>query len=93
VVKEHNWTDDPPRELVTRGKVRTVEDVQALPLASQDELDRVLPKPKPKPNHHGRGRRAQLRMDAAGVPCKCSETTACLAHHAISGRRRFIRPD
>jgi hypothetical protein len=73
-----------------RQRLRPVEDVQALPLADTQELDKVLP--KPKPNHHGRERRAQLRLDEAGAPCACSETTACLAHHGITGRRRFVRP-
>jgi hypothetical protein len=78
------------RELVKDGRIRPVEDVQALPLASQEELDRVLPKPKPR--HRARERRAHLRQDAAGVPCACDDQTPCLAHHDITGRRRFVRP-
>lgn len=68
---------------------RPVEDV---PLATPEELDRVLPRPKPRPNR-GRERRAQLRMDQAGAPCACDDKTPCLAHAAISGRRRHVRPE
>lgn len=78
------------RELVTPDGVRPVEDVQALPLATPEELDRVLPKPRP---NHGRERRAHLRQDAAGVPCACDDKTPCLAHAGITGRRRHLRPE
>jgi hypothetical protein len=84
--------DQLQRELIVQGRVRPVEDVQALPLADKQELDRVLPMPKPKPNHHGRERRAQLRKDQAGAPCACDDQTPCLAHYAIPGRRRHVRP-
>jgi hypothetical protein len=81
-------------ELVVGGRTRSVEDVQALPLASKEELDRVLPRPKKKIQNRGRERRAQLRQDEIGAPCACSpDGTPCLAHYSITGRRRFLRPD
>jgi hypothetical protein len=86
-MKGHRFVD----ELVTPDGDRPVVDVQALPLASPEELDRVL-KVKPATNHHGRERRAQLRQDAAGVPCACDDQTPCLAHAGITGRRRWLRP-
>jgi hypothetical protein len=76
-------------ELITQGRIRPVEDVQAPALGLPGKGKR----PAPGNNHHGRERRAQLRRDKAGAPCACSpDGTPCLAHYAISGRRRFIRP-
>jgi hypothetical protein len=37
---------------------------------------------------------AILAADRRGEPCSCSATdeTPCLAHHALTGRRRWLRP-
>ena len=68
-------------------------------LLNQDQKKAQRPEKAPAPalarrpvNHHGRERRAQLRRDLAGAPCACDDRTPCLAHQAISGRRRFLRP-
>jgi hypothetical protein len=60
------------------------------PAEAVQAIDQAAGKQK---NHHGRERRAQLRKDKTGEPCACSDTTPCLAHHGITGRRRFLRPD
>lgn len=88
--------DQLKRELVTPTGTRPVEDVQALPLATPEELDRVLPRTgKAQPlnsRHRARERRVHLRMDKAGAPCACDDRTPCLAHAGITGRRRWLRP-
>jgi hypothetical protein len=77
------------RELVTPAGTRPVEDVQALPLATPEELDRVLPRPKPK--YRQRSYRPQLLDELAGQECKCAGSTPCLAHWSL--RRRRSSPD
>jgi hypothetical protein len=67
---------------------RPVEDVRAPAVSSPSS---ARPASGKYPNH-GRERRAQLRMDEAGAPCACDDRTPCLAHAALTGRRRWLRP-
>ena len=48
-----------------------------------------------KSGNQGRRRRHQERLDREGVPCSCGDDRdprPCLAHAAMTGRRRHIRP-
>lgn len=94
-MKGHRWVDEPTAPAARR-EARPVEDVQA---------PAVSPPPAPRPapgrtgkalpldaRHRSRERRAHLRQDAAGVLCACDDTTPCLAHAGITGRRRCSGP-
>jgi hypothetical protein len=78
---------------------RPVEDVPVKLIGSTDDKGPLnkrgkFDEHKFSGSHHRQDERAvHLAMDKAGAPCACDDKTACLAHAAISGRRRHVRPD
>jgi hypothetical protein len=90
----------PPRSVpAARRDARPVEDVPALLVGSTDDKGPLNTRGK-FDEHKFSGshrredeRQAHYRMDKAGKPCACDDRTPCLAHAALTGRRRHVRPD
>jgi hypothetical protein len=60
-------------------------------LERTEEAQRPAERPRPALARH-REENWHLSADRRGVPCACDDRTPCLAHAAITGRRRWVRP-
>jgi hypothetical protein len=73
----------------------TAEEVQAAAeVSSAGLLVSADQNARRKARQPDRDRRAQFRRDKAGAPCGCGSSpgVVCLAHYALTGHRRHIRP-